>query len=405
MVSEPGRDPALNIAEPIPTTEGHFIVDLLADDHLRHCVLFTWVPGEPLGDGAGTSGYRAMGRLSALLHRHGGWRPPAGLALRRWDRTFYYPPELERVVVEDFRYDHLFSGLRPLLRRAAELGDYFIARRWTEAEPMVVHGDLHEWNVHLYMGRAWAIDFEDVMLALPAQDIATSLYGARTRPDLPAIIDAFRRGYEEHAEWPVADSVELEVYWAAPGDVDEPRRPGAHRRRRGRTSTRSCRGCGTSCTRRCPPRLVSLSAPRPEGSVVPSLEEFCTIQATMAPRMIGRVPAGTRIDFPFEGTATSPHWEGERPVRGVDYVTVRGDGNMDLDIRATIGEGKETVAYTATGVSIAHEDRTASPQELILFQTGNEELAWLNSVVGVGFGHGAEGQLSLTVRDQAMTWT
>jgi len=208
-------DPALNIAEPIPTTEGHFIVDLLADGHLRHCVLFTWVPGEPLGDGAGTSGYRAMGRLSALLHRHGGWRPPAGLALRRWDRTFYYPPELERVVVEDFRYDHLFSGLRPLLRRAAELGDYFIARRWTEAEPMVVHGDLHEWNVHLYMGRAWAIDFEDVMLALPAQDIATSLYGARTRPDLPAIVDAFRRGYEEHAEWPVADPVELEVYWAA----------------------------------------------------------------------------------------------------------------------------------------------------------------------------------------------
>jgi hypothetical protein len=113
--------------------------------------------------------------------------------------------------------------------------------------------------------------------------------------------------------------------------------------------------------------------------------------------MVGRVPAGTRIDFPFEGTATSPHWEGERPVRGVDYVTVRGDGNMDLDIHATIGEGRETVAYTATGVSIAHEDRSASPQELIVFQTGNEDLAWLNSAVGVGLGRGAEGQLSLTI--------
>src|SRR5690606_36981816 len=152
-----------------------------------------------------------------------------------------------------------------------------------------------------------------------------------------------------------------------------------------------------SCTRRCPPRLVSLSAPRPEGSVVPSLDAFCTIQATMAPRMIGRVPAGTRIDFPFEGTATSPHWEGERSVRGVDYVTVRGDGNMDLDIRATIGAGKETVAYTATGVSIAHEERTDSPHEHIRCRSGDEELAWLNSVVGVGFGNGAEGQLSLTV--------
>lgn len=116
----------------------------------------------------------------------------------------------------------------------------------------------------------------------------------------------------------------------------------------------------------------------------------------MAPRMIGRSPAGTRIDFPFEGTATSPHWEGERPVTGVDYLTVRTDGNMDLDIRGTIGDKKETVGYRASGVSIAHEDRTASPQELITFQTGNEELAWLNSAVAVGLGRAGE-DLELTI--------
>lgn len=129
---------------------------------------------------------------------------------------------------------------------------------------------------------------------------------------------------------------------------------------------------------------------------MPSLEEFCTIKASMAPRMIGRSPAGTRIDFPFEGTATSPHWEGERPVTGVDYLTVRTDGNMDLDIRGTIGDKKETVGYRASGVSIAHEDRTASPQELITFQTGNEELAWLNSAVAVGLGRAGE-DLELTI--------
>lgn len=129
---------------------------------------------------------------------------------------------------------------------------------------------------------------------------------------------------------------------------------------------------------------------------MPSLEEFCTIQASMTPRMVGHTPAGTRIDFPFEGTATSPHWEGERPVRGVDYVTVRADGNMDLDIRASIGEKRDTVSYRATGVSIAHEDRTASPQELIVFETGNEELDWLNSAVGVGLGTGGE-RLQLTI--------
>lgn len=129
---------------------------------------------------------------------------------------------------------------------------------------------------------------------------------------------------------------------------------------------------------------------------MPTLEEFCTIRATMAPRMIGRVPAGTRIDFPFSGTATGSHWEGERPVSGIDYVTVRQDGNMDLEIRGTIGEKRDTVGYRATGVSIAHEDNTASPQELITFQTGNADLDWLNSVVGVALGHGGA-ELDLTL--------
>lgn len=129
---------------------------------------------------------------------------------------------------------------------------------------------------------------------------------------------------------------------------------------------------------------------------MPSLEEFCTIQASMTPRMVAKAPAGTRIDFPFEGTATSPHWEGEWPVRGVDYVVVRTDGNMDLDIRATLGEKRDTIGYQATGVSIAHDDRTASPQELITFQTSNEDLAWLNSAVGVGLGRGGT-ELELTI--------
>ena len=130
---------------------------------------------------------------------------------------------------------------------------------------------------------------------------------------------------------------------------------------------------------------------------MPSLEHFCTIEATMALKVIGPVPSGMRIDFPFEGVATGPHWDGERPVRGVDYVTIREDGNMDLDIRGVIGEKRESVAYQARGVSIAHEDQSASPKELITFQTGNEEFAWLNNEVAVAFGTGASGKLSLEI--------
>ena len=108
---------------------------------------------------------------------------------------------------------------------------------------------------------------------------------------------------------------------------------------------------------------------------MPSLEKFCTVQADLGMNVIGKTPAGMRLDFPFKGTATSEHWEGERPVNGVDYVAVRADGNMVLDIHATIGEKRETVSYRAIGVSIANEDQSADPKELIVFETGNEDLS------------------------------
>ncbi len=128
---------------------------------------------------------------------------------------------------------------------------------------------------------------------------------------------------------------------------------------------------------------------------MPELEKFCTIEADMGMKVLGKGPAGMRIDFPFEGTAVGPHWEGERSVRGVDYSTVRADGNMDLDIHGVIGEKRESVAYRATGVSTMNPDQSADINELITFHTGNEDLAWLNDRIGVAIGSGAAGKLKL----------
>jgi hypothetical protein len=133
------------------------------------------------------------------------------------------------------------------------------------------------------------------------------------------------------------------------------------------------------------------------GPDVAELSELCTIDATMTFEPVGNVPAGTRIDVAFEGIATSPHWEGERPVKGVDYVTVRSDGNMSLDIRARIGSGKQVVAYKASGVSLAEGRGVAVPQELLTFETADPDLAFLNSAVGVAVGRGEGTSLRLTV--------
>ena len=128
-----------------------------------------------------------------------------------------------------------------------------------------------------------------------------------------------------------------------------------------------------------------------------SLEEFCKISATLKFNVIGPVSTGTRIDVDFEGTVTSSHWDGELPLRGVDYMTVGSDGNVQLDIRARIGEGSGMVSYSATGISVEGDGGVSNIQELVRFETANQDLAFLNGRVAVAIGTGEGPKLELTV--------
>ena len=126
---------------------------------------------------------------------------------------------------------------------------------------------------------------------------------------------------------------------------------------------------------------------------MPTLTEFCKINVTLRFTPIGRTGTGTRVDVPFDGVATSNHWDGERPVTGTDYVTVGADGVQQLEIRARIGTGRDVVSYRAIGRGT---DATG-PQELLVFETANESLSFLNSAIGVALGDLEGDQLNLTV--------
>jgi len=125
---------------------------------------------------------------------------------------------------------------------------------------------------------------------------------------------------------------------------------------------------------------------------MPKLVEFCTLSATLDFTPIGKVPAGFRLDVPFSGTATSSHWEGERPVAGVDIVTIGEGGVQNLEIQGRIGSGKGVVSYRALGRGDGD-----GPQELLIFETANEDLTWLNTAVAVGMGSIDGDQLTLTI--------
>ena len=89
-------------------------------------------------------------------------------------------------------------------------------------------------------------------------------------------------------------------------------------------------------------------------------------------------PQGVRIDVAFEG-----HAKGRLAgrVRGVDYVRMRADGRVDLDIRATIEtEDGRRIALSADGVAVPRAtEPIADFWENAMFSTAAEDYAWINA--------------------------
>jgi hypothetical protein len=88
-------------------------------------------------------------------------------------------------------------------------------------------------------------------------------------------------------------------------------------------------------------------------------------------------PQGLRFDFAFEG-----HSRGRLAgkVHGVDYVRMRSDGRVDLDIRAIMEtEDGHRIALSADGVAIP---RAAEPiadlHENVRLSTTAPDYAWVN---------------------------
>jgi hypothetical protein len=96
-------------------------------------------------------------------------------------------------------------------------------------------------------------------------------------------------------------------------------------------------------------------------------------------------PQGARVDVAFEGRATG-RLTGQ--VRGIDYLRIRADGRIDLDIRIVIetADGSR-IALSADGVG---NPRTGEPIadlfENVSLTTAAEDYAWVNTHQGWGFG-------------------
>ncbi|MBN2004514.1 MAG: phosphotransferase [Anaerolineae bacterium] len=213
------RDTDLKITEPIARRDGEYITlaSVPGVPENRRCVLFNWIPGRPLENHLSAETYYLYGQALAKLHNHAAALNPLPPAInpKKWDKVFYYPDE--PVVYNTPEYAHLFSMERvDLLDRVIERANTVFESLFADKDGQIlIHGDLHYWNVHFYRGELYVIDFEDISLGYPVQDVAVTLYYGRGREGYAAWKAAFKQGYSRLRKWPVEDERTIETLMAA----------------------------------------------------------------------------------------------------------------------------------------------------------------------------------------------
>jgi len=210
------RDTDLRVTQPVARTDGELLTFISMDGvpGEKRCALYKWVPGVQLEKHISPRTYHQLGAIMAKLHNHAETlRLPEHINPKRWDKVFYYPDE--PVVYNTPKYSHLFTPEQiAIMDRTIAHVDPFLERLYREnGGAILVHGDLHFWNAHIYRGQIYVIDFEDVLLGFPAQDIAICLYYLRNNENYDDLARAFQNGYATERDWPSFSQSDLHTLW------------------------------------------------------------------------------------------------------------------------------------------------------------------------------------------------
>jgi hypothetical protein len=135
--------------------------------------------------------------------------------------------------------------------------------------------------------------------------------------------------------------------------------------------------------------MTGMDAVQPTGLPATLLFRVETIHAGQFSVSVPDGPLGTRVVAGVtSGTVRGPRINGTM-AEGLtsDWVTVRGDGILELDVRAAFEtDDGATVLYFYTGLCARQADGRFTLRGAPRFQTGDPRYAWLNVVQAVAIG-------------------
>ena len=206
------RDEGLLTPAVYRAVDGREVIDVAIGSMTRQAVLFEWLPGtEPPQDQLAGK-FELLGEICARMHRHSrGWRRPPGFIRFSWD--------YDCCVGATPRWGRWQDGIgvgkeeQATLTRAAALMAQRLARYGQGAERFgLIHADVRLANLLVSGDDIQVIDFDDAGLGWFMFDLATAVSFIEHDPRVPALCDAWLRGYRRVLPLPAADEAEIPTF-------------------------------------------------------------------------------------------------------------------------------------------------------------------------------------------------
>ena len=206
------QDEVLRTPAVFRAPDGRQVVDISLDGTTRQTVLFEFVPGTEPPEDQLAEKFELLGGICARMHQHArGWARPASFSRFRWD--------FDCMVGTTPRWGRWQDGIgvgpaeADVLGRAAALMEARLRRFGSGPERFgLIHADMRLANLLVSGPDIAVIDFDDCGFGWFLFDIGASLSFIEHDPRVPALTDAWLRGYRGVLPLPADDEAEIPTF-------------------------------------------------------------------------------------------------------------------------------------------------------------------------------------------------